>query len=286
MSWVDWLAIAAGVLFTALVALVVLGALRWSYASKALLAEWQAAREPLTCALYDEQEIADLPAPVKAYFRKALKHGQRIVAGASVEQSGSMNMKPGDRQWKPFRAHQQVSTHRPGFLWNASISLLPGIVVRVHDAYIAGVGTLKPSLLGLFPLAGKADAAALARAEFMRYCAEAAWYPTALLPSQGALWEVVNGDSAKVSFTDGDCRVSMLVRFNASSLIDSVRIEGRTATIGRSTVALPWEGRWQNYRRQDGMLIPFAGEACWLTPLGRQPYWRGTIERLTFEFAA
>lgn len=286
MSGVDWLAIAAGVLFTALVALVILGAVRWSYASRALLADLQAARQPLTCAVYDEQEIADLPAPAKAYFRKALKHGQRMIAAVSVEQAGSMNMRPGGRQWKPFTSRQRVTTQRPGFLWNASISLWPGIAVRVHDAYIAGAGILKPSLLGIFPLAGKADTAALARAEFMRYCAEAAWYPTALLPSQGALWEVVNGDSAKVSFTDGECRVSMLVRFNASSLIDSVRIEGRIATIGRSTVALPWEGRWQNYRRQDGMLIPFAGEACWLTPLGRQPYWRGTIERLAFEFAA
>ena len=285
MSWVDWLAIAAGVLFTALVVLVVLGAVRWSYATRALLAGLQATRQPPVCAVYDEQEIADLPVPVKAYFRKALRHGQQMVAGASVEQAGSMNMKPGSQHWKPFSARQRVSTQRPGFLWNAGVSLLPGIVVRVHDAYIAGVGTLQPALLGLFPMGGKADAQALARSEFMRYCAEAAWYPTALLPSQGARWEPLNGDSARVSLSDGDCHVSMLVRFNASSLIDSVRIEGRTAIIGSTTVALPWEGRWQNYRRQDGMLIPFAGEACWLTPLGRQPYWRGRIERLVFEFA-
>jgi hypothetical protein len=151
-----------------------------------MLANLQAARRPLACSVYDEREIADLPVPVKAYFRKALRHGQRMIAAVSVEQVGSMNLKPAGRQWNPFKARQRVSTQRPGFLWNASISLLPGILVRVHDAYIAGAGILNPSLLGLFSMAGKADPVALARAEFMRYCAEAAWYPTALLPSQGA----------------------------------------------------------------------------------------------------
>ena len=62
--------------------------------------------------------------------------------------------------------------------------MLPGLVVRVHDSYIAGVGTLHAALLGFFTVAEVQGCGEIARGELMRYFAEAVWYPTALLPSQ------------------------------------------------------------------------------------------------------
>jgi hypothetical protein len=47
---------------------------------------------------------------------------------------------------------------------------------------------------------------------------------------------------------------------------------------------MPWEGRFSDYRRQDGMLIPFYGEVAWITPQGEKPYFRGTVTQMTYRF--
>jgi hypothetical protein len=42
-----------------------------------------------------------------------------------------------------------VITRRPGFDWDARVAIMPGVPVRVHDAYIAGRGTLHAAVFGL-----------------------------------------------------------------------------------------------------------------------------------------
>ena len=70
--------------------------------------------------------------------------------------------------------------------------MLPGLPARVHDAYIAGEGILHASLFGLVSVANLRGTPEMAHGELLRFFAEAAWYPTALLPSQGVQWEAVD----------------------------------------------------------------------------------------------
>jgi len=189
----------------------------------------------------------------------------------------------GDR-WKPFLATQRVITRRPGFDWEARIAMLPLVVVRVHDAYIAGEGVLDASLFGLVSLANLHGTPEAAQGELMRFLAEAAWYPTALLPSQGVSWEAVDEVSANATLTDGETTVTLLFRFNADSLIESVRAEARGRTVAGTVIPTPWEGRWSNYAIRDGIAIPLEGEVAWMLPEGPKPYWRGRIVNLHYEF--
>jgi hypothetical protein len=76
----------------------------------------------------------------------------------------------------------------------------------------------------------------------------------------------------------------MLVNFGEADLIESVRVEARAAMVGKAIVMTPWEARMSNYQMRDGMLVPLTGEASWLGPKGRAPYWRGTISSLSYEF--
>lgn len=80
--------------------------------------------------------------------------------------------------------------------------LFPGFPVRVHDAYVAGTGILTPSILGLFSMGDVSGTGEPARGELMRWFAECAWYPTALLPSQGIEWVAVDATSAQATMTD------------------------------------------------------------------------------------
>lgn len=261
------------------------GAVRWDRTTEALRARLDAARVPHAVKTFDERELDALPAPVQRFFRAALKVGQPIVAAVTVEHAGTFNMSDTGESWKPFKSAQRVITSRPGFVWDGRVSMMPGLRVHVHDAYVAGEGILHPAIVGVFTLIDVRGTPEVARGELMRYLAEAAWYPTALLPSQGVVWEPVDDRSARVTMKDGALALTMTFRFNEAGLIESARAESRGRTVGDQVIQTPWEGRWSDYAERDGMQVPQRGEVAWLTPAGRLPYWRGRIERLTHEFA-
>ena len=223
MGWMKWLALAAATLTVLVVGLMAYGSWRWNERSTALLARLEAARMPHALARYEAREIDALPAPVQRYFRAALTDGQAIISAVSIKHAGTFNMSATDEQWKPFTSQQRVITERPGFVWDARVTMFPGVPAHVHDAYIAGSGLLHGAVLGLVTVVDMADTPGLARDELMRFFAEAAWYPTALLPSQGVRWEAVDDSSAHATLTDGPLTLKLLFRFNAEGLIDTVR---------------------------------------------------------------
>jgi hypothetical protein len=287
MTWIAWALLVLGALAATLAGLAALGALRWAAATHELLGQLETTRRPAPAARYDLRELEGLPAPVQRYFRAVLRDGQPIVTGVIVRHSGTFNVNAlGTRErWMPFTSEQHVLTNRPGFVWNARMVLVTGIAVLVHDAYAAGVGTLHPAVLGLFSLAHQHGSGDIARGELMRYMMEAAWYPTALLPSQGTKWVAIDDVSAHATMEDGDISMTMRYSFGAGGLIESVRAEARGALVDGKLIMMPWEGCMSNYQEREGMRVPLTGEASWLTPGARRPYWRGTIVSATYEFA-
>ena len=286
MNWILWGALGLAVLVAGVLGLGAFGASRWEDATQLLLDQLEAARLPPPTALYDARELEGPPAPVQRYFRTVLKDGQRVVTAITAELSGSFNLSPTGEQWKPFSSQQRVVTRRPGFVWNGHVAMLPGVAVHVHDAYTAGIGILKPSVAGLYALADVRGDGEIARGELMRYFAEAAWYPTALLPSQGVRWEAVDAQRANATLIDGAFSVTMQVTFDSAGLIESSRFEARGAMTGNAIVPTPWAGSWSDYQIRDGMRVPMTCEAAWLPAQGRKPYFLGRVTSLTFEYAA
>lgn len=291
MTWLLWLVLIGCLLALAVTGLSVYGAHLWAGEMQGMESQLEAGRideerrgqSPLT--RYSERELEGLPAPVQRYFRSVLKDGQPIITAVTLDMAGTFNMSPTGEQWKPFTARQRVTTRRPGFLWDATISMLPGAKVRVVDSYIAGHGLLHAMVQGLFTVAELHGEGEIARGEFMRWFAEVAWYPTALLPSQGVRWEAVNAHSANATVVDGPLTLTLLFRFNDAGLIGSFRAEARGGMVGDKMVMAPWEGVWSNYRWQSGVQVPFTGEVAWMRPEGRKPYFVGTVTSLAFEFS-
>jgi hypothetical protein len=243
---------------------------------------------PASVGRYEAREIEGLPAPVQRYFRAVLKDGQPFITTATFNFAGTFNMSAnGGEQWKPFTSTQLAVVHRPGFLWNGRISMLPGLAAHVHDSYIAGVGTLHVAMLGLFTVADVQDGGEAARGELMRYFAEMAWYPTALLPSQGVRWDAVNDRSANATLVDGPITLTLLFRFDEAGLITTIYADARGASIGKDgiMVLMPWECKVYSYERRDGMLVPTVGEAAWMRPDGRKPYFIGNLTSMAYEFS-
>lgn len=291
MTVLLWLGISLGVLVVIAIGLRAVGAARWAELVRthtSLLESGSVGVQGWLPApmLFDARELEGLPAPVQRYFRAVLKDGQPIIAAATIEMTGAMNMSATAEQWKPFTSRQRVVTLIPGFLWDAQVDMFPGVPARVEDSYIAGHGRLIAKVFGLFTVAESKGKGEIARGEFMRYFAESPWYPTALLPSQGVRWEAVDDACANATIVDGPITLTSLFRFNDAGLIVSVRAESRGAGVGKDgvMVMLPWDCGLSDYQRQDGMLIPMAGEAAWVRPEGRKAYFVGYVKKLSYEF--
>ncbi|HHX41779.1 MAG TPA: hypothetical protein GX715_17635 [Armatimonadetes bacterium] len=258
---------------------------RWASGTRKVRARLEAAREPIESAVFHAPELDGLPEPVQRYFQAALKDGQPIVSAASMEQTGHFNLGERGENWKPFTASQRVITRRPGFDWDARVALAPGLAVHVRDAYVAGEGLLYAAPLGLFTVMDVSGQPGVAEGELMRFFAEAAWYPTALLPSQGVRWEAMDDRTARATLADGELDLTMTFGFNDEGLIETARAEARGRMVGDTVVPTPWEGRFGEYATRDGMRVPLYGEVAWILPEGPRPYWRGHITRVAYELA-
>ena len=260
------------------------GAYRWNSETQDLRARIDKAREPVRPQTVDFRELEGLPAPVQRYFRTALEEGQPMVAGVRVRHTGTFNMGEASDNWKPFTSDQVVVARRPGFDWDGRVAMAPGLPIRVHDAYVAGEGVLHASVLGLVPVVNMRGTGEIAGGELMRFFAEAAWYPTALLPSQGVRWEAKDDRSAYATLEEGDISITMLFTFDEEGLIETVRAEARGRAVGGEVVPTPWRGRFRNYEEHGGMLVPLNGEVAWVPPEGEKPYWRGRIDEIDHDF--
>ena len=171
----------------ALALVTVSGRRRWQAGTRALQARLEAAREPVTPTCFDPRDLDGLPAPVRRYLSLVLEPGRPMLAAARLAHRGSFNISETRVAWHRFSSTERVVMRRPGFDWDGRIRV-GGLTVHVHDAYIAGRGLLEVKLLGLLPLAEVAGTPEVSAGELMRFVAEAPWYPTALLPSQGVQW--------------------------------------------------------------------------------------------------
>lgn len=277
--------ILVGLVLVVIVAAVVLyGESHWQSGTKDLLDRLEADKVPIAAVVFSERELDDVPPPVARYFRAVLTDGQSLVAAVNLKHTGTFNMGETAERWRTFTSTQRVVIRRPGFVWDASIRMLPGLSVHVHDAYVAGEGILHAAVFGLASVVNLRGTRDMAEGELMRFLAEAAWYPTALLPGRGVQWEAMDDRSARATLQDGDVTVALTFHFGADDLIDAVRAVARGRTVDGVVVPTPWEGRFWNYAVRDGMRIPLDGEVAWVLPEGTKPYWGGHIVESSHEF--
>lgn len=262
---------------------LVTGQRRWTARGRALETALLTARQQAAERRLPAGFLSGLPGPVGGWLSQVMAAGAPVVESVELSQEGEFDTAaagPGPPRWAPCTARQLVVTQRPGFLWDARIALRRGLALRVRDGYVAGEGVLEAALGGAVTILRARASAEIARAELMRFLAEAALYPTALLPSAGVRWVEGGQRSAIATLVDGNLRASVQFRFGASGMLESVYADARGRPSGKSVEILPWEGRWQQWQQRGPFLVPVEGEAAWITAEGRRPYWRGRITEI------
>lgn len=280
-----WMKVIALIIISIIVSFeiaTICGGYWWQLDTDKLHAKLVSGQQIIKPKIYVQKELEGLPENVQRFFKTVLKDGQSLVAAVKLSQQGQFNMSETEAKWSPFTATQLVITQRPGFDWDAHIQMAPGLNAFVHDSYVLGKGYLHASLLGLFTVADVRDTPEANQGELLRFFAETAWYPTALLPSQGVCWEAIDDTSARATLTDGATTVSLVFRFNVEGAIATIRAEARYRD---KLTAMPWCGRFGEYSLRNGMLIPLQGEVGWEYPEGIRLYFKGRITEINYEFA-
>ncbi|HET7456180.1 MAG TPA: DUF6544 family protein [Gemmatimonadaceae bacterium] len=233
---------------------------------------------------FSTARLAGLPAPVARYFTFALTPGRPLAHGARVEHAGEFAARPG--KWRPFTSVEHFAVDPPGFVWDARIRMAPLVTVNVRDSYVRGDGAMLARVAGLVSVADQHGTLEMAEASLQRYVAESAWVPTALLPGAGCVeWSPIDDTTARATLVDRG--VTAVVDFHFD---ERGAIVGTTASryrdVNGTPVRTPWVGRFGDYMRVDGTMVPTTGSVEWVLADGeRLPYWRGRLTAIAFDRA-
>ena len=237
-----------------------------------------AAADLRSAGTFSADDLDGLPDPVRRYFETVLDEGQSYVRAVRLDQRGEFRLGGATGSWKPLAATQHFTVDQPGFVWDAQIQLFPLVSTRVVDAYAAGEGSLRATVLGAIPVADAEPSPELNEGELLRYLAEAVWFPTALLPSAGVTWEAVEDRSARATITDRGTTATLVFHFDDQDLVERVHAEGRYRA--EDDAFAPWTGCFRDYREKNGMAIPTAAEVEWNLPDGDSSYWRASLTEI------
>lgn len=225
----------------------------------------------------------DLPEVVQRYFLAVLEEGAPLIRSVSLQQTGGFRAKPELTTFAPMRAQQTFVSEPRGFVWEAEITLFPGVVISVCDSLLAGDAAMQARLLGVIPVVKAETTRELTEGALMRVLAESVWMPTSLLPQQGVSWRATGPDKAEASITASGVTVTLEFTFNAAGEVVSVYSPARYREDKGRFVATPWGARLSDYVQIGPYRVPSKGEVYWLTEQGEFLYWRAVIHDFEFE---
>ncbi|MFW5973406.1 MAG: DUF6920 family protein, partial [Bacteroidota bacterium] len=275
-----FLLLAGATAMTTLVTATLVG-IRWQRATSR-----EIARLPHAASPAESQPLSipkDLPTPVKRYFSFALPDDLRQIHRTRIDWSGTFRARP-DGDWSPFTAVQHFSANPPGFVWDATIRMLPVVPVRVRDAYMDGEAVMDGRIGGLIRIVNEGGTPEIAASALVRWIGEAMWFPTALLPREGLRWTSVDDKTARLTVADRSIEVSADFHFDTSGAITGMTAM-RYRDVDGQGVLTPFEGRYNRYERRGDFMIPAEAEVAWLLPEGRYAYWRGHVDDIVYEMS-
>jgi hypothetical protein len=237
---------------------------------------WMKPEKDRHMAETEDEYRARLPAAVHDLaLRLGVKLGGHL-GRVKLAQTGRMKRSLDNPSWMAFTATQTISTRACEFDWRAKTG--PFGMISARDALEHGDGRLDVMAFGVIPIARAARTAALMRGELMRYLAELAWAPAAILANTALRWSEDGPDRLAVSAGAGETVSEVILSLDKDGLIAGAFAHDRPRSATAPILPTPWRGRFSDYRHSGDMWIPYAGEVGWEIDGKEALYWQGRIE--------
>ena len=260
-----------------------IGTVRWNNVTAQMIETLKETPSRQNTKTVSFKNFDKLPAPVARYFRTVLKEGQPLVRYARICHKGDF-LTGKESTWSPFQSMQYFSANPPGFVWDATIRMLPFMDVRVRDSYLSGMGSMQATTFSVFPIMNERGKTELSAGALQRYLAETVWFPVALLPGGAVTWKAVDNTRALALLSDAGKMISLEFRFNEKGEVTAIYSPGRYREVKGKYELTPWIVRLWDYEERGGMRIPVEGEVAWQLPDGILPYWKAKIVDVQYDF--
>lgn len=243
-------ALMIGLSLLGVVAVVAAGIAVWAnigYRQRMAEAEtaWNAiaARAAPAAATFAPDTVADLPEIARRYFTHAIAPGTPLSTTVELTMTGRFRLgEPGALREFDMEA-RQILAPPAAFVWLPEMHAGP-MRITGSDGLVEGRAWTRFWMFGLIPLVQAAATEGLDRAALARPALEAIWVPASLLPRNGAQWEQIDADTARIRFGEGESTVEI------EMVLDT---EGRVLSV--------WTMRWSDANPERAFrLQPFGGD--------------------------
>lgn len=233
---------------------------------------------------FSQTKIDTLPQPVRNYFNFAIADSLIYPRFVRMKQEGKFKTNVG-ADYKKLTAEQYSITKEPGFIWSGDIYLASFLWINGIDTYLKERGDLLIKFMSGITIS-KESGKEIAQAQVVRWLLEAAWYPTALLPSKNLIWRSIDSTSAKLSYTHQEIKIDAEFHFNSDGSINKVTTQ-RYMTTTAGPQLTDYTGYFSDYKNVNGMMIPHHGEVEWKLADQDFKYYVFDINEIEFDnFAA
>ena len=133
------------------------------------------------------------------------------------------------------------------------------------------------SLLGGVRIAAAKPSAGLLKGQLLRYLAEIAWAPDAVLVNGHLDWSETDDGRFLVSARVDEVEGRVFISLNDDGFIGQIDADDRPRQEGARMVERPWRGRFRNFQRVDGRALPHAADVSWMVDGVYDCVWEGAL---------
>lgn len=159
---------------------------------------------------FDQALLRGMPEVARRYFTHAIAPGTPLRTVVRLGMEGTFLLGDKTKSQSYSMSATQVLAPPDRFVWIPTMKA--GILeITGSDGLVANEAWTEFWLNGLIPVVSEKGYADLTRSALSRSAMEAVWVPASLLPHNGAVWEQIGPDEARVTFPTGVEPVELLL---------------------------------------------------------------------------
>lgn len=210
--------------------------------------------------IINENDMVDLPDPVKNWLRNSGAVGKPFMSMGKVIQNAEMQMKPGQNNWMSATAIQYTTINNPAFIWTVDVKMNNLLNFQGRDKFEDGKGEMLIKMNSLINVVNE-QGKKLDEGSLQRYLGEMVWFPSLAL-SPYITWQQINDTTAKATMTFKGTTGSGTFFFNTNGDItkfSALRYNGNEADAKK----YEWIMNISAYKTFEGIKVPAKMTSTW-----------------------
>ena len=207
-----------------------------------------------------EQEISDLPEPVKRWLEVSGVVGKEKIHSVWLKQTAKMKMKPEQGNWNDATAEQYFTVQNPAFVWKVKMNMPPFLKITGRDKFVDGKGEMQIKMFSTISIVNE-KGSKMNEGTLQRYLGEIVWFPSAAL-SPFITWEAIDSNSAKATMDYKGTKGFGIFHFNENGdfiRYNALRFKGNKVDAER----YEWVIDVREHAVMNGIKIPVKMTATW-----------------------